>query len=476
MNMIRKYAGHSLWLAAFLITALMTGCDINNSDTSDAPTVYTTVPASGATNVVLNTNVIVTFSEAMDDTTITSESFSVKGLNETALTGTYVYDAASKSASFDPDRDFTASTVYTATIKKTVKSATGTSLDEDYVWSFTSGIAIDTTPPMILSTDPADAAIDVPLNRNVSATFNETLEPSSVNSLTFLLETGGTPVAGVLSYDSKVATFNPDVDLIASTLYTATLTTGITDLAGNSLAAANVWTFTTGVAVASGPAPINLRTAGDFAIMTATGITSADATAAITGNIGASGITGASITVACSELAVGSEVFTDDANYPGATCTSTDKTAAGIALSDVLTAYTQASSPATPAGVGAFLNVGAGTVATQTLIPGVYTWGGNVTLTGDITLDGGANDVWIFQIDGTLNSSHAIILTGGAVAKNVFWRASEVVTLGTGAQFKGIILAQTRIDLITSATIEGRLLAQTAVGLGSATVVTQPAP
>ncbi|MBE0494028.1 MAG: DUF3494 domain-containing protein [Thiomicrospira sp.] len=477
MNMIKKYRSRSLWLAALLMVATMAGCDSTSSSSSDAevPIVVKTVPVTEAVDVVRNTNVVVTFSEEMDDTSITTDSFTVIGLNEDALIGTIVYDAASKSVSFDPNRSFTANTVHTATVTTAVKSADGISMEEGYVWTFTSGDTLDIAPPTVVSTDPLDADTDVPLNRSVTATFSETLEPSSVNSLTFTLKKGSTLVPGAVSYDSKVTTFNPTDDLDASTVYTATLTTGIKDVAGNALATAKVWSFTTGAALAVGPDPINLRTAENFAIVTATGITSADGTASITGNIGASGITGASITVACTELVGGSEVFTDDANYAGATCTSTDKTAAGIALSDVLAAYTNASDPATPAGVGAFLNIGAGTVATQTLAPGVYTWGGNVTLTGDITLDGGVNDVWVFQIDGTLNTSSAIILAGEAQAKNVFWRASEVVTLGTGAQFKGIVLAKTRVDLITSATIEGRLLAQTAVGLGSATVVAQPA-
>ena len=139
-------------------------------------------------------------------------------------------------------------------------------------------------------------------------------------------------------------------------------------------------------------------------------------------------------------------------------------------------AYNSASVPATPAGVGPFLELGAGTVTAQTLVPGVYTWAGNVNITGDITLEGSATDVWIFQIDGTLNTANSIILAGGALAKNVYWRVADVVALQGTSQFTGVILAKTNITMITGATINGRLLAQTAVNLGSTTVVTQPAP
>lgn len=187
--------------------------------------------------------------------------------------------------------------------------------------------------------------------------------------------------------------------------------------------------------------------------------------------------TGASIIVSCPELVVGAgigQMFTVDATPVGA-CVSSDKTAAGIAVADMGTAYTNASAPATPAGVGPFLELGGGTVTAQTLVPGVYTWAGNVNITGDITLNGSATDVWIFQIGGTLGTAKNIILAGNAKAKNVFWQVADVVTLQGTSQFKGVILAKTSIAMITGATIEGRLLAQTRVDLDQNTV-TQPAP
>jgi len=474
MNTINKYTGRSLWLAVLLLTSLLTGCFHNNDSSSTVPAVTATSPADNDAAVALNNKVFATFSETMDATTIDTTSFTVIGAGEPALIGSVSLDAASNTASFTPNSNFTAGTLYTATLTSEVRSSAGVALAANYVWSFTSSTTEDNSAPTVSSTYPTDAAIDVALNRSVSANFSEALDPTSVNTSTFTLSDGGAPVSGVVSYSNKVATFNPASNLAASTVYTATLTTAITDLAANPLAADEVWTFTTGDAVAAGPAPINLRTAANFAIMTGTGITSADGSATITGNIGTSGITGASITVACTELP-GYEMFTDDAT-PVAVCVSADKLAASLALADVLTAYTAASAPATPAGVGPFLELGAGTVTAQSLVPGVYTWGGNVTITGEITLDGSANDVWIFQVGGTLDTNQAIILAGGALAKNVFWRVADVVTLGTGAQFKGIVLAKTNVDMITSATIEGLLLAQTAVNLGSTTVVTQPAP
>ncbi|MDP3697485.1 MAG: ice-binding family protein [Candidatus Taylorbacteria bacterium] len=131
------------------------------------------------------------------------------------------------------------------------------------------------------------------------------------------------------------------------------------------------------------------------------------------------------------------------------------------------TAYTNAAGET--AGVGDFLNVGAGILTDLTLVPGTYTWGSTVTIPTDLTLNGSETDVWIFQIAGTLDMTAAknVILSGGAQAKNIFWQVADAVTLGAGSHFEGNILAQTNIARITGATINGRLLAQTAVALQS---------
>ena len=414
MNTNNKYTGRIFYLAALLFTALVTGCSGNNSaapapEPSAAPTVTVTSPADTATGVALNNKVTATFSEAMDATTIDTVSFTVTGAGESALTGTVSLDAATNTASFTPGSNITASKLYTATLTTSVTNSSGTALADDYVWSFTSGTTPDTVAPTVNSTNPADTATNVALNQSVSANFSEALDPATVNSTTFTLSDGATPVTGTVSYSNNVATFTSTSELTASTIYTATLTSAITDLAANPLAANSMWTFTTGTLTAAGPAAVNLRTAASFAILSKTGITTADGSATITGNIGSSPIAGADNSVVCGEFA-GYKIFTDDATYADATCVDPDKTAASLAIADVLTAYTNASAPATPAGVGPFLELGAGTVTAQALVPGVYTWAGNVSITGEITLDGNANDVWIFQIGGTLDTDQTITL------------------------------------------------------------------
>jgi len=135
-------------------------------------------------------------------------------------------------------------------------------------------------------------------------------------------------------------------------------------------------------------------------------------------------------------------------------------------------AYTDAAGRTSPD----FLNVGAGEIGGKTLAPGLYKWGTGVSISTDVTLSGGPNDVWIFQVAGTLNeaSGKHVILAGGALAKNIFWQVAGVVTIGTSAHFEGVILAKTIIAVNTGASVNGRLLAQTAVTLQK-NAITQPA-
>ncbi|GAC1354572.1 MAG: hypothetical protein NVSMB47_07940 [Polyangiales bacterium] len=112
-----------------------------------------------------------------------------------------------------------------------------------------------------------------------------------------------------------------------------------------------------------------------------------------------------------------------------------------------------------------------------TLTPGLYKWGSTVTIGSNVTLSGGANDTWIFQITGDLKESSAakVMLAGGAKAKNVVWQVAGLVDLGTTSHFEGVVLCKTMINMQTGASINGRLLAQTAVTIDSSTV-TEPTP
>ena len=143
------------------------------------------------------------------------------------------------------------------------------------------------------------------------------------------------------------------------------------------------------------------------------------------------------------------------------------------AVSNMEAAYTDAAGRTTPD----FTELGAGEIGGLTLVPGLYKWGTDVTISTNVTLNGSATDVWIFQIAGGITQASAtqVILTGGALPKNVFWQSFGVVSIGTTAHMEGVVLSQTAITLGTGASANSRLLAQTAVTLDGNTV-TQPAP
>jgi hypothetical protein len=209
---------------------------------------------------------------------------------------------------------------------------------------------------------------------------------------------------------------------------------------------------------------VNLGVAGDFVILSKSGITDVYPSV-VTGNVGSSPITGAAILLTCPEVT--GRVYSVDAAGP-LPCRIKDASRLKTAVLNMQTAYTDAAGRSKPN----FTELGAGNIGGKTLTPGLYKWGTPVLIPTDVTISGSSKDVWIFQIAQTLNLANGvrINLTGGALAKNIFWQVAGKVTLGTTSHFEGIILGKTLIALNTGASINGRLLAQTAVTLQQNTV------
>jgi hypothetical protein len=210
---------------------------------------------------------------------------------------------------------------------------------------------------------------------------------------------------------------------------------------------------------------VNLGIAGNFTILSKSGITNVFQSS-ITGDIGSSPITGAAILVSCVEVA--GTIYTVNAAGP-LPCRVINPSRLTTAVSNMQTAYIDAAGRSKPN----FLNLGAGNIGGKTLTPGLYKFTSAVVIPTNIYISGGPNDVWIFQVAGTLKMSSAVTMTliGGAQAKNIFWQTSGAVTLGTTSHFEGIILSKTGINLQTGASVKGRLLAQTAVTLQMNTVI-----
>jgi hypothetical protein len=455
-------------LAAKYEWSFTTGTVADNT----APTVTLTDPLSNATSVATNKKVTATFSEAMDPLTITTTTFTLKQ-GATDVSGTVTYSGV--NAVFKPASTLAASTVYTATMTTGAKDLAENALAAKYEWSFTTGTSADTTAPTVTLTDPLSNATGVAVSKKVAATFSEAMDPLTITTTTFTLKQGTTDVSGTVTYVGLVAKFTPDSNLAANTTYTATMTTGAKDLADNALAAKYEWSFTTLTTAAQGPAPVDLGTAGNFVILTKTGITTTGVTA-ITGDIGVSPIDSTAITgfglimdstnqFATSSLVTG-KIYASDYAVPTPANMTT-------AVSDMETAYTDAAGRTTPDAT----ELGAGNITGQTITPGLYKWGTGVSIdaAGKVTLNGGANDVWIFQIAGdlTVNPGAGVTLAGGALAKNIFWQigGGTGVTLDTTSTFKGIILASKAIVFKNGATlVNGRALAQTNVTLIANTI------
>jgi hypothetical protein len=215
---------------------------------------------------------------------------------------------------------------------------------------------------------------------------------------------------------------------------------------------------------------VNLGTAGTFVMLAKTGISTVP-TSAVTGNLGispaaASYITGFPLTAAATNVfsttpqVTGKVYASDYASPTPANLTS--------AISDMQLAFTDAAGR--PANV---TELGAGNIGGMTLPAAVYKWGTGLLIPTDVTLAGSATDVWIFEIaqDLTVSNGVHVSLTGGAVAKNVFWEVAGLVDVGTTAHVEGVFMSQTSIGLGTGASITGRLLAQTAVNIESSAVV-----
>lgn len=103
--------------------------------------------------------------------------------------------------------------------------------------------ATDTTPPTVIFTSPVNGATAVYTNQKASVAFSEEIDPMSVGGGSFTLNQGQTPLSGKLTAAGSNVTFTPSESFEKGKTYTATVTPGIKDLAGNPLARAYVWTF-----------------------------------------------------------------------------------------------------------------------------------------------------------------------------------------------------------------------------------------
>jgi len=477
-----------------------------------APTVLSTIPLNLATNVPLNQVVTATFSEPMDPATINSTNFTLQATGGDSVAGIVAYAGIGNTLTFTPKANLAPSTQYTATITTGVTDLSGTPMANTYTWTFTTGTDTDTDAPQLLSTFPANTATGVSLNAAISGTFSKAMNPLTISTSTFTLTGPGlTAVVGTVSYDAltMIATFTPNANLLPNTQYTATVTSGVKDLTGNSLAAGSVpnpWVFTTGAAIVPPPVVLGPTIAPFGAFGGPDGVTNQGINTVINGDIGTTGastlLTGfydvslpevagvypCSYTVTTLNMGQVNGAIDTAAPPPTVGCpnegTADTMVIATEGLLEAQTAYnTLANLPP-----GTILSTNE--LGNRTLAPGTYTSASFYDITqGPLTLDaqGDPNASWVFQMGtyltvGTPSATESIVLIGGAQAKNVFWQVGSAATINGagGGTMVGTILSQAGISVSTAGnaavtTIDGRLVSLNASVTVVNTVINVPA-
>lgn len=444
---------------------------------------------SGAIDLPINRASSATFSEAMNPATIASPatSFTLKeSLSGNPISGTVSYIGT--TATFTPSGLLTPLTSYTSTIATAAKDLAGNPIAADYVWSWKTAVTADITAPTVTFTSPANLATQVPVSKTINATFSEEMKQATIITTNFTVKETDTnlEVQGTVAYDvqNNIASFLPNGDLKPSTNYTATVSNGATDLAGNALASQttgairNPWSFTTAAdATVPVPSPVALGAVAAFASYGGTaGMTSQGLDSFLDGDIGTTAVStavtgfhdmsGDSYTeTPLNRGTVNGKIYT----YPPAPGDATTMAVADAALAAAQVAYLQLK--ALPGGSFA----GAGELGLLTLEPGTYTSATTFNITsGDLTLDGKGdpNALFVFQVGQALTVGKAgpdgacsIILVNGAKAKNIFWQVGSSATINGagGGTMEGTIIAQQAITFSTAGnaaitTLNGRAL------------------
>ncbi|MDZ7685352.1 MAG: ice-binding family protein [Gammaproteobacteria bacterium] len=438
----------------------------------------------------------------------------------------------SRTAVFTPENELESGTTYTATVESGVTDLAGNRLagnqgpitdPNDYIWTFTTDVALAGNNISVLSTNPGDGGtLSTCPASSINATFEVPsglrLDPATVTSLTFQVVEDATPSniviaeSVVLDVDTgTIVTFTPQAELTEGVTYRATLLSGpegVKDLAvpGNEMLEDFVWTFTAVAPVepcVEQPFPLNAAAPfGSFG--GSAGVTNQGLLTIINGDIGTTGtstlVTGFVSEPDCTytvtplnEGQVNGKIFTApppptvQCPQDGTAETEAIATQARSDANDAFIALSPAALPGgqTPSGDGE--NLGG-----QTLAPGIYQAPGGAFLIegGDLTLDGQGdqNALWVFQMASTLTVGEAavprsVILINGAQAKNVFWQVCSSATINPsgGGNMKGTIIAESGVSFSTAGnvdivTLDGRALSLTSSVTMVNTVVNVPAP
>jgi Ice-binding-like/Bacterial Ig-like domain len=319
--------------------------------------------------------------------------------------------------------------------------------------------------PIVISTDPADSATGVDLNQTINASFNEPMNPATINATTFTLKQGVTAISGTVTYTGITATFTPSGNLVPNTIYTATISTGSKDPAGNALIDDYVWNFTTWQLIS----PSFLGSASLFGVFGGSAGTTNQGLNTVINN-GGIGTTAVPTSITGFHDATTGTTYTETilnvGNVTGGVYTGPPSpgTPASLAiatkaLADANNAYDSISPASRPGGT----DPGAGELGGLTLLPGIYKSASGTfkITTGNLTLDAANNPnaVWIFQAGTSLTvgiagpaGARSVILVNGASPNNVYWYIGSAATInGTGGgTMVGTIIASAGVTFSTA--------------------------
>lgn len=188
-----------------------------NFSTGGAPTVTATDPQDGSTNVHWDKTITVTFSENVLEGAAYTNITLMKGSTPAPFTKTL----SGNVLTIDPDSPLEKYVLYTVTVPAgAVNNASGFPLGSDCVINFRTS-----DPPTLVSTDPADNQINVPVDKTVTVKFSKDIAQGS-NWADISLKAGDTVIAATNTISGDTLSLNPDSDLSQDTNYTVLVPAG----------------------------------------------------------------------------------------------------------------------------------------------------------------------------------------------------------------------------------------------------------